>query len=66
MIYRASKNDLSTPEHPKEKIEVNETALGEQLLSLISWAIAKNLDPEVALRKAALKYRDAMSEEESG
>ena len=66
LIYRASKNDLSTPEHPKEKIEVSEAELGEQLLSLISWAIANNLDPEVALRKAALKYRDAMSEEESG
>ena len=66
LIYRASKNDLSTPEHPKEKIEVSEAALGNQLLSLISWAIANNLDPEVALRKAALKYRDAMSEEESG
>lgn len=66
LIYRASKNELSTPEHPVEKIEVNEAALGDQLLSLISWAIANNLDPEVALRKAALKYRDAMSQEESG
>ncbi len=42
------------------------TVVGFDDSSLISWAIANNLDPEVALRKAALKYRDAMSEEESG
>jgi len=65
LIYRASKNELSTPEHPAHNIEANENALGDQLLSLISWAMANNLDPEAALRKAALKYRDAMGQEES-
>jgi hypothetical protein len=39
--------------------------LGEQLLSLVSWAVTHDVDPEVALRKAAMQYRDKMSEEEA-
>jgi hypothetical protein len=39
-----------------------ESALGYALLSLISWSVSENIDPESALRKAALKYRDSLKE----
>ena len=64
LILRAEKNDLPTP--PKSQPEVTdadkESALGSALLSLISWAISEDVDPESALRKAALKYRDSIKE----
>lgn len=66
LIYRAEKNKLATPAHPEHIIDIDESKLGDELLSLISWAVANKLDPEVALRKAALKYRSDMSQEESG
>ena len=65
LIYRAHKNHLSTPEHPDREISPNDVALGKELLSLISWAIEHDLDPEVALRKAALEFRNNMTREES-
>lgn len=65
LIYRAHKNHLSTPEHPDREISPNDEALGRELLSLISWAIEHDLDPEVALRKAALEFRNDMTREES-
>jgi XTP/dITP diphosphohydrolase len=64
LIYRAQKNHLEMPEHPAET-PVDEQMLGEQLLSLVSWAVTHNVDPEVALRKAALQYRAQMSEQEA-
>ena len=64
LILRAEKNDLPIP--PKSQPEVTdadkESALGSALLSLISWAISEDIDPESALRKAALKYRDSIKE----
>ncbi|MEY3347939.1 MAG: hypothetical protein RL159_625, partial [Actinomycetota bacterium] len=39
-----------------------ESALGDALLSIISWAVSEDIDPEAALRKAALKYRDSIKE----
>jgi XTP/dITP diphosphohydrolase len=64
LIYRAHKNHLEMPEPPAET-PVDEQMLGEQLLSLVSWAVTHDLDPEVALRKAALQYRAQMSEQEA-
>ena len=68
LILRAAKNDLPLP--PKiepSQLESNigsdrESELGETLLSLISWAVAEKIDPESALRTAALKYRDSIKE----
>lgn len=55
LISRAEKNGLSTP----DPIEIsNEEDLGERLLKLISGAVKADIDPESALRSAALKYRD--------
>lgn len=65
LIYRAHKNHLSTPKHPDREISPNDETLGRELLSLISWAIEHDLDPEVALRKAALEFRNDMTREES-
>jgi XTP/dITP diphosphohydrolase len=65
LVYRAQKNKLSTPEHPNRDIAPDEEALGRELLSLISWAVENQLDPEVALRKAALEFRDDITREES-
>jgi XTP/dITP diphosphohydrolase len=64
LIYRAQKNHLEMPELPAET-PVDEQMLGEQLLSLISWAVTHDVDPEVALRKAAMQYRAQMSEQEA-
>ncbi|MEY3149679.1 MAG: hypothetical protein RL029_953 [Actinomycetota bacterium] len=64
LIYRAQKNHLEMPELPAET-PVDEQMLGEQLLSLVSWAVTHDVDPEVALRKAALQYRAQMSEQEA-
>ena len=65
LVYRAQKNKLSTPELPNRDIAPDEEALGRELLSLISWAVENQLDPEVALRKAALEFRDDITREES-
>ena len=65
LIYRAQKNHLATPEVPNREISPDEKALGKELLSLISWAVEQGLDPEVALRKAALEFRDGMTREEA-
>jgi XTP/dITP diphosphohydrolase len=69
LILRAMKNDLPLPEKSAEifsKTENShsekESALGEALLSIISWAVSEDIDPEAALRKAALKYRDSVKE----
>ncbi len=65
LIYRAHKNRLTTPEIPHREISPDEAALGKELLSLISWAVHEGLDPEVALRKAALEFRDDMTRQEA-
>ena len=65
LVYRAQKNKLSTPAHPHREISPNHEVLGQELLSLISWAVEHELDPEVALRKAALEFREDISREES-
>ena len=65
LIYRAKKNHLTVPPSPDRSIEPSASALGSELLSLISFAVEHGIDPEAALRKAALEYRDAISAEES-
>ena len=65
LIYRAQKNQLSTPELPNREIAPTEEAFGKELISLISWAVEHGIDPEVALRKAALEFRDGMTREEA-
>jgi XTP/dITP diphosphohydrolase len=65
LIYRAEKNHLPLPSLPKQDPPADEQELGEQILSLLSWAVTHEIDPEAALRKVALKYRARMSAEES-
>lgn len=64
LILRAEKNGLKKPEAtaPTSSALDKEVALGDALLTLISWAIEAELDPESALRKAALRYRDSIKE----
>ena len=68
LVYRAQKNQLSTPAHPnsetRERSNIDEEIVGSELLALVSWAVEHDIDPEVALRKAALKFRAEMSREE--
>lgn len=68
LIYRAQKNHLATPQHRALENPENlsdEELVGSELLSIVSWAVKHGIDPEVALRSAALKYRSDMSNEES-
>ena len=55
LLYRASKSNyqLSKTESIKLPDEMNQDQFGELLLSLISQAVDKGLDPEAALRGAA-------------
>lgn len=69
LILRAMKSDLPLPEKSAEIFSKSENshsekerALGEALLSIISWAVSEDIDPEAALRKAALNYRDSIKE----
>lgn len=61
LIYRAKKNHADVPEIGNRNIEKSEISLGNELLSLISWAVENGLDPEASLRKAALAYREELS-----
>ncbi len=65
LINRAEKNDLPTPEQRAPSGGESATDLGNSLLELISWAVAKKIDPEQALRTAALGYRDEIQSRES-
>jgi XTP/dITP diphosphohydrolase len=65
LIYRAQKNHLTMPPLPNREMFNDETKFGDELMSLITWAVQHEIDPEIALRKAALKYRAAISEQES-
>ncbi|MEY4163818.1 MAG: hypothetical protein RLZZ79_770 [Actinomycetota bacterium] len=65
LINRAEKNDLPTPEQRAPSGGESATDLGNALLELISWAVAKKIDPEQALRTAALGYRDEIQSRES-
>ncbi|MFZ9225915.1 MAG: MazG family protein [Candidatus Nanopelagicaceae bacterium] len=64
LILRAEKNGLKSPEPlaPTKNSLEDESSLGDALLALISWAVKADLDPEAALRKAALRYRDSIKE----
>jgi XTP/dITP diphosphohydrolase len=64
LILRAEKNGLKSPVPlaPTENSLEDESSLGDALLALISWAVKADLDPEAALRKAALRYRDSIKE----
>lgn len=64
LILRAEKNGLKKPDAtaPTSSALDKEVALGDALLALISWAVEAELDPESALRKAALRYRDSIKE----
>lgn len=62
LILRAEKNGLKIPVANRPKSGGDENALGDEFLSLISWAVESDIDPEAALRKAALRYRDSLKE----
>ena len=64
LILRAEKNGLTRPQPVAPNVNSldEESALGDALLALISWAVKEDLDPEAALRKAALRYRDSIKE----
>jgi len=66
LILRAEKNGLEIPRANPPKSGADENALGDEILSLISWAVASDIDPEAALRKAALRYRDSLKESQKG
>ena len=55
LLYRASKSNYQFPKAESVKLpdEMNQDQFGELLLSLISQAVDKGLDPEAALRGAA-------------
>ena len=55
LLYRASKLNYQLPKTESIKLpdEMNQDQFGELLLSLISQAVDKGLDPEAALRGAA-------------
>jgi XTP/dITP diphosphohydrolase len=55
LLYRASKSKYQLPKAESVKLpaEMNQDQFGELLLSLISQAVDKGLDPEAALRGAA-------------
>jgi len=55
LLYRASKSNYQLPKTESVKLpdEMNQDQFGELLLSLISQAVDKGLDPEAALRGAA-------------
>lgn len=54
LVSRADRNDLPVPDPIAPA--VNED-LGRTLLALISWAVQNQIDPEAALRKAALTFQ---------
>lgn len=62
LILRAEKNELNLPPTTQPASGVDENSLGDAFLSLISWAVERDIDPEAALRKAALRYRDSLKE----
>lgn len=62
LILRAEKNGLNLPPTTQPESGVDENSLGDAFLSLISWAVERDIDPEAALRKAALRYRDSLKE----
>lgn len=64
LVNRAAKNDLPVPEMTSPAAP-DERELGRAFLSLISWAVANKLDPEAALRKAALEFRNEIQAIES-
>ncbi len=55
LLFRASKSNYQLPKAQSVKLpnEMNQDQFGELLLSLISQAVDKGLDPEAALRGAA-------------
>lgn len=65
LIYRSEKNHLSLPQVPERNINPDIKTIGDELMSIISLAVQNGIDPEVALRKAALAYRHSIQEEES-
>lgn len=62
LILRAEKNGLNLPPTTQPASGVDENSLGDAFLALISWAVERDIDPEAALRKAALRYRDSLKE----
>ena len=65
LIYRAEKNHLPIPEIPEGKMNPDAETIGEELMRIISLAVQNGIDPEVALRKAALAFRNSIGEAES-
>jgi XTP/dITP diphosphohydrolase len=62
LILRAEKKGLNLPPTTQPASGVDENSLGDAFLSLISWAVERDIDPEAALRKAALRYRDSLKD----
>lgn len=65
LVYRSEKNHLPLPELPERTVKPDMESIGEELMSIVSFAVQHGIDPEIALRKAALKYRNSIREEES-
>ena len=59
MLFRS--NHVEIPDPGERDLAEDSNALGRELLSLVSWAVEHNIDPEAALRKAALEYRERLN-----
>lgn len=68
LLYRASKSNYQLPKAESVKLpdEMNQDQFGELLLSLISQAVNKGLDPEAALRGAAKTLITQIKAHEAG
>lgn len=68
LLYRASKSNYQLPKAESVKLpdEMNQDQFGELLLSLISQAVDKGLDPEAALRGAAKTLITQIKAHEAG
>jgi XTP/dITP diphosphohydrolase len=66
LVYRAKRNSLPTPLFSKEISPADDLGLGSELLALVAWAVENDIDPEMALRKAALDYRNQLLSNQKG
>lgn len=68
LLYRASKSNYQLPKAESVKLpdEMNQDQFGDLLLSLISQAVDKGLDPEAALRGAAKTLITQIKAHEAG
>ena len=63
LIHRAGKNGVEVPHYELQDIqrgEVSEKSVGDALMAIVELADKNNIDPESALRSAALAYAEKL------